>query len=130
EVTQITLDWLGANLDRLTLNDEERQPARINVNTAPRDVLLSLPQLTEDQPDAIIDYRTSASGPFDGVGELRTSRVVDDQTWRAIAERVTVRSNVFQITGVGVSRSGVVERLIAVVDRGQDPMRVLYWYQG
>ena len=130
EVTAIDLDWLGEHLDELTLSDDDRLPARINVNTASRDVLLTLPKMTEDAADAIIRYRGSDAGPFERVGDLRSSGSVNDELFKAIAEKVTVRSHVFRIDARGVSKSGVRQRLVVVIDRKDVPAKVLYWRQG
>ncbi len=126
-VSSITLDWLAENLDELTLTDDERLPAKVNVNTAPREVLLTLPQVTEDVAEQIISHRASDSGPFDTLGELRSSGVLNDRQFRAVAERLVVRSHVFQIDATGKSARGIRRRVVAAVDRGVAPMRVLYW---
>ena len=128
-VTAIDLDWLGNHLDRLTLSDDERQPARVNVNTASREVLMTLPGVTQVMAERIIAHRDSDAGPFTNVGELRTSGAVDDAVFRQMAERVTVRSQVFEIRAVGESSHGVRQEIVAVVDREASPARIVYWYQ-
>lgn len=129
QVTRIDLDWLGEHLDELTLSGEDRLPARINLNTAPRQVLMTLPGMTEQAAQSIIEFRSSPSGPFENVGQLRTQAGIDDALFRQIAERVAVRSSVFEVTSIGWTQRGVRRRLVAVVDRQASPVRVLYWYE-
>lgn len=129
-VQSIDLEWIGEHLDDLTLEDDERLPAKVNINTAPREVLLTLQQLDDDEADAILRHRESDAGPFDTVGELREAGGLDDGTFRAVAEKVVVRSHVFQVDATGTTARGLRRRVIAVVDRGASPMKVLYWHEG
>ena len=129
KVQQITLKWLAAHLDELTLTDDERLPGRINVNTAPREVLLALPAMTPKAADATIQARAGGMGPFDGVGELLSRKTVSDDLFKAIAEQLTVRSNVLEVRSVGVTDWGIRQEIVAVIDRGTQPITVRYWYQ-
>ncbi|NLF30524.1 MAG: hypothetical protein GX591_06515 [Planctomycetes bacterium] len=128
-VTEITLAWLAANLDALTLTDDERLPARVNVNTASGAVLASLPQINAETAASILRRRASGSGPVLAVGELLTGRVLSEDQFKAVAEKVTVRSNVFEIRSTGVTRWGIRQSIVAIADRGTTPMSILYWYQ-
>jgi DNA uptake protein ComE-like DNA-binding protein len=129
KVSEITLEWLAGHLDELTLSDDERLPGRININTASRAVLMTLPQMTADAADTIVNYRVSAQGPFRSVGELLLSRTLDAKQFTAVAELVTVRSNVFTIESRGRTPWGISERITAIVDRRAQPIKVLYWHQ-
>ncbi len=128
-LTEITLTWLAENLDVLTLSDDDRLPARVNVNTAPAVVLAALPEMTDQTVGALIRRRASGAGPFTSVGELLAARVLTESQFKAVAEKVTVRSNVFEIRSSGLTRWGIRQSIVAVVDRGTTPMSVLYWYQ-
>ncbi|KPK82646.1 MAG: hypothetical protein AMJ81_09660 [Phycisphaerae bacterium SM23_33] len=129
KVNEITLKWLAEHLDEITVSDEKRLPGRINVNTAGREVLLTLPEMTKDTAEAIMARRAAAAGPFRGVGELFTSNTVSESQFRALAERVTVRSNVFEIRSSARTDWGIRQSIVAIVDRGAQPMAILYWYQ-
>lgn len=129
KLEQITLKWLAAHLDELTLTDDDRLPGRINVNTAPREVLLALPAMTTKAADAIIRARTGGMGPFDGVGELLSRKTVSDDLFKAIAEQLTVRSSVLEVRSAGVTDWGIRQEIVAVIDRGTQPLTVRYWYQ-
>jgi len=130
KVNKITLDWLADHLDELTVSDEPRLPGRINVNTAAREVLLTLPRMTEEIAESIINRRESADGAIESVGDLFRNGMVKEDVFKALAESATVRSNVFEIRSSAVTSSGVRKTIVAVVDRGSEPMTVLYWYQG
>jgi len=129
KVKKITLEWLADHLDELTLTDDERLVGRINVNTAPREVLLTLPKMTAMTAEAILRRQSGGEGPFDSVGELLTGKTVTEDQFKAFAERVTVRASVFEIRSRGVTKWGICSRIVAVVDRATQPMSIIYWYQ-
>lgn len=128
-VGEVTLRWLADYIDEMTLTDDKRLVGRININTAPREVLMTLPGMTAVTAQAIMRRRTGGQFPFAGVGELLTSETVTDEQFKGLAERVTVRSSVFEIRSTGVTTWGVRQTIVAVVDRGSTPMKILYWYQ-
>jgi general secretion pathway protein K len=130
KVTEFNLEWLADHVDRLTLSDKDRLPGCVNINTASRQVLLCLPQMTEAAADAIVSFRQSREGPFEEVGWLMRVEGIDEELFKAIFEKVTVRSQVFRIDSEGVSTDGVRHRIIAVVDRGVTPAAIVYWQQG
>jgi len=113
----------------MTLSDDKRLPGRININTAPQEVLMTLPSMTAATAQAIMQRRTGGLLPFASVGELLTGETVTDEQFKAIAELVTVRSSVFEIRSTGTTTWGVRKTIVAVVDRGATPMQILYWYQ-
>jgi len=129
KVNQIDLKWLAANLDRITLTDQDRLPGRINVNTASPAVLGSLPKMDRKAVDAICRRQNAGEGPFTSVGELLTAGVLTDEQFKALAERVGVRGSVFEIRSSGMTRWGVRRQIVAVVDRAAEPVTILYWHQ-
>ena len=128
QVSQITLEWLANNLDKFTTQDEDQLPARININTAPRHVLLTLPGVTAEAADSIVAFRDSSKGPFESLGDLITGNIVDEGVFRQIGELITVRSNVFQATSVGTAASGIRCTITAIIDREASPP-ILYWHE-
>jgi type II secretory pathway component PulK len=129
KTNKFTLKWLAEHLDELTLSDEERLPGKINVNTASARVLMALPEMTRQTAQTIVNYRASERGAFYSVGELLFSQTVTEKQFKAMAEKVTVRSNVFEIRSRGRTPWGVEQTIVAVVDRTTDPISILYWYQ-
>jgi hypothetical protein len=53
-------DYLPTLLDNVTVNSEATIPGRININQAPRPLLLGIPGMTEELVDLIIESRVSA----------------------------------------------------------------------
>lgn len=138
KVKKITVQWLADNLDELTLTDDERLPGRININTASKSVLMALPRMTTATAETIVQRQAFGKGPFMSVGELFTDKVVTEDQFKAFAEQLTVRSAVFEIRSTGLAAtgtageltgSGIRRDIIAIVDRGTDPVNILYWYQ-
>ena len=129
KVSRITLTWLATHWDRLTVSDDRWQVGRINVNTAPRIVLRSLPGLDDAAVDAIATHRHSARGPLGSVGELYTAGTLNETQFKAVAALLSVRSNVFQITGRGRAPGGITRAITAIVDRNPDRPRIVYWHQ-
>ena len=129
KVKEITVKWLADNLDELTLTDDERLPGRINVNTASSQVLMTLPKMTPATAETIILRQTSGLGPLSSVGQLFTDKTISEEQFKACAERLTVRSNVFEIRSSGLTTWGIRREIVAIIDRGSDPVNILYWYQ-
>jgi len=128
-VSQITIEWIAAHAEQISLKDDQRLPGKININTASRDVLMTLPGMTGDIADRIIASRSSSGGVFKTLGDVLDRHVIDPQIFQRMLDRLTVRSDVFSVESVGVSGSGLERRIFAVIDRGQAPMKIIYWYQ-
>ena len=125
---------------------EYRIPGLINVNTAPIEVLESLPNgsggtLSNAIATAI---EGDADKPFTDIGDLvndvaevtNTSgadKWDEEETLRSISNLITVRSNVFtvyitaQVTDEGETSVFAEKRILAIVDRSVDPIRVRYF---
>jgi DNA uptake protein ComE-like DNA-binding protein len=129
KVNEITLKWVAENWDKLTLTDDERLEGKINVNTASGEVLEALPKLTSTEVEAILRRQIGGKGPFASVGELLLDEILTEEQFKAVAEKLTVRSSVFEVRSTAVTTHGIRREIIAVVDRSTDPMTVLYWYQ-
>ena len=129
ELTELTITWLAQNWERVTLSGEERLPGKLNLNTASRAALESVPRIDDEQVQGILDRRTSG-GDFLGVGELLTSGIVNDRDFERLAEFFTVSSNVFAINSIGRTPRGTTVSIDAVVDRGDTTPVVLRWEVG
>ncbi|OHC01324.1 MAG: hypothetical protein A3H23_03570 [Planctomycetes bacterium RIFCSPLOWO2_12_FULL_40_19] len=119
---------------------EYRIPGLINVNTAPVEVLESLPNITNAIATAI---EGSGSKPFTSIGHLvdvvteitgTTGTKWDkEKRFRSISNLITTRSNVFtvyvtaQITDEAISNVFAEKRIMAIVDRSVDPIKVRYF---
>ena len=117
------------HLDHIRLDPQLIRLGPINVNTAPREVLLALPEMTEALALRIIAGRpygdTGKKGR--GIGDLLIEDVLGtDETsklavFRRLAHLFTTRSNVFEIQSIGQSmeedRVGATQRILTVVQR-------------
>lgn len=126
------LDWKTFRriADRITVTEDRIIPGRININTAGREVLMTLPEIDAPLADAIVAKRTTADYPqgFTSVAEIMYVPGMTLQTFKQIAELITVRSNVFTIRSCGqAERSGIRHYIEAVVARTRSDLTVLYW---
>ncbi len=121
---------------------EYRIPGLINVNTAPADVLKSLPVV--GTLTAATDI-ANGTKPYDSIRDLLVSiaGITDtsatnnkwnrEKRFRAISNLITTRSNVFtvyvtaQITDELMSKVFAEKRILAIVDRSVDPIKVRYF---
>jgi len=115
-------------LDRLTVNPTPALTGRINVNSASREVLLTLEELTEEQVDAIVAARQSLDADaMSTPAWLVAQGVLDLYTFRRIVDKITNKSSVYHVEAVGYAdHLGVIKRIGTVFEmRGPIP-QVLY----
>ncbi len=120
--------------DRITISGEDKIPGKININTAPLEVLAALLGL-EDQArqiaQSIVADRSSLLYGFTSIADLLNQESMTVQRFKAIADLVTVRSDVYTIECLAAAAvSGASFRTECVADRSASPCVVLYWYQG
>jgi general secretion pathway protein K len=116
-------------VDNLTLKEEEILPGRININTAPLEVLNTLPGLDSDLAEAVIRRREALAG-YTSIGQLLSINGITKEKFAGFEDFITVRSSVFRIQSYGQAASGLARATIeCVVDRGRDVPRVLYWLE-
>lgn len=126
QIDELTLDWLASTWEYLTIEKDERLPAKVNVNTASREVLETVPGMRSEMAEAIVSTRAS-QGQFTGVGGLYSTNALTERQFRRVAEFLTVRSNVFRIVSEGRTPSGSTYTLAVIVDRGGDEPVILDW---
>ncbi len=117
------------HLDALSLDPRLVRVGLLNVNTAARDVLLTLPEMTDPLADRIIAGRPYGDRQEKGygVGDLLLGETLgtDEEerlaVFRRLAHLCTTRSEVFHITGVGQQIDGATvqasQRIVTVVQR-------------
>jgi hypothetical protein len=121
----------------------------VNVNTAPVEVLMTLPQMTEEVAQAIVDYRATtpflsrgailripAAGGNSSGGTGRNTPgqfAVSTALFNQIIEKVTVVSDSFTVRVLGVGQSvsaatgtpsDIAVHLTAVLDRSTGRCRI------
>jgi len=120
--------------DQITISGEQKIPGRINVNTAPLEVLVTLfgrNDQGEPLAQAILADRAGLMYGFTSVGDLLNQQSMSVERFKSIADLITVRSDVFTIQCLATADvSGANFRTECVVDRSASPCTILYWYQG
>jgi len=105
-------------------------PARINVNTASKEVLLTLPGLTPEQVDEIITARQSVlSDPTAPIAQsaiwLMTDAKVPAATMKTLEKLITGRSQVYRLQSVGYFENGLSSRIEAIIDTNAGRPRII-----
>jgi DNA uptake protein ComE-like DNA-binding protein len=128
--------------DKFTMVDADTIPGLVNINTAPRQVLLCLPGITEEIAVKIIDARSVPGADLSSLGWL--TDVVTPAQLQQFANFITVHSYQYRIHAIGrvgtpyrrlaspdgdlQERPGAMKRMLAVYDRLAKPgPRLVYW---
>jgi len=130
----ISTRWLEA-LNAFSLSDAEYSEGRININQAPREVLLGIPGMTAEVADAIAARKLiGADGSLQtGMAEVQSSTawlftegLVDQQTLVAMDKFMTARGSVYRVQAIGhFDGGGAVARVEAVIDATKIPPAVI-----
>lgn len=128
----LTLEHLPILMDRTTVRSQEqmqRVEGLININTAAPEVLRLLTPLTGEQVASIVDLRTQLDGEtLATTAWLVTEGVLDMDTYRQIAPKVTARGQQFRVEVLGYAdHMGMVTRLEAVIDMVGPLAQVIYY---
>jgi type II secretory pathway component PulK len=112
--------------DQLTTSSAQTLPGLVNVNTAPKEVLMCLPGLEESDVEDMLSYRSANSDLLTSIAWV--TQVLDRDKAVGIGSYITVRSFQYSADIVCLSGNGrAYKRYKAVVDmRGTSP-RVVYW---
>ncbi len=123
--------------EKISINDVNRVVGKININTAPRYVLLGLladVNNAEQYADNIISYRDNLPDGIKSIGELVSVLSMDTASFKQIADVITVRSYVFGVRSFATTERGNLTtaqlQTEEVIDRSSRPNRILYRYQG
>jgi len=109
--------------DRLTWTDQKMLTGLINVNTAPREVLLTLPGLQESDADALIAQRQRSD--LTSIGWVAEALTTDKAA--LIGATITNRSYWYSADIVAVSGDGRgFKRVRIVVDARNTPAKIVY----
>lgn len=122
----ITREKLMKVADKMTIGDEKRIPGRINILTAPKEVLAGLPGMNDSRADAVINLR-GGDAEFRSIAEILSLNEIPDETFVALAPWITVRSFQFRVDSVGRSADRpVFRRYWGVYDRAPETPRYVY----
>lgn len=134
-------DHLAKMLDKITTKSDTERPGRINVNTASKAVLLTLPGLVASDIDEIMNKQpgTDPSRAADPIYQtpawLYTEANIALSKLSGLEQFITARTQVYRIQAIGYfEKSGPVARIEAVVDISRDPVdltifrpRIIYY---
>jgi len=112
----------GNVLDYLTTSTAPRIAGKINLNTASEAVLMTLPNMTQDLAQGIVNYQSTGFTKLSDL--LQVSGFSDANNLRQFAGYFTVRSSVFLVRVVGEANGSTIA-LEAVVDTSSGTPRVI-----
>lgn len=105
DVEGMTPEKFRKVVDRVTvLGNATDLPGVVNVNTAPKQVLVCLPNIKEDFVDALLSYRTTEGVDLSNIGWVLEVSYDDGQKrqqLKEIANFISVRSYQFMVHAVG-----------------------------
>jgi len=120
--------------DKITVSGEQQIPGKVNINTAPKEVLAALLGGTDQAnqlAENIVSQRSTLLYGFQTIGELLNVSSMTLERFKSIANLITVRSDVFTVRCYATADvSEATLQTECVVDRGASPVTILYWYQG
>ncbi|MCR4412264.1 MAG: general secretion pathway protein GspK [Thermoguttaceae bacterium] len=124
--------YIATLMDNLTVQTAQVLPGRINVNQAPRAVLLGIPGMTEDIVDQIIAQRQPDPAQAEPHQKYETwllsEGIVDLQTMRALMPFVCGSGSVYRAQVVGYfDREGPDARIEAILDATKSRCRIVFW---
>jgi hypothetical protein len=121
-------------LDKTTTQQGSELAARVNINTAPREVLLALPGLEEADVDEIIAKRPQfVNGEAPDATHATVAWLLADGTLpvevlQGLERYITARTQVYRVQAVGYfDEGGPVARVEAVIDTNQGKPRIVYY---
>jgi type II secretory pathway component PulK len=122
--------------ENMTVLNDEFIDGRININMAPREALLAMPDMTESIADAILLARPpiEAGGMSEAMMANRISPIwllteglVDLPTFKRLGPWLTTGGDVYSFQTVGhFDEGGPTTRLEAMIDGTQTPPRVIF----
>jgi type II secretory pathway component PulK len=127
QVQGLTRANLQSLLDKIAIDDEPVRRNVVNVNTAPSEVLATLPGMTRRLLDAIVNRRQSGRY-FQTLGDLLLLEEVDAQALRSLLPVLTTKTSTY-IVRVKVRFVGQLSMsaFMAVVEMTEKGPRILQW---
>lgn len=124
--------FMPALMDYTAVNASTVIPGRINVNQAPKAILLGIPTMTPELAEQIISQRTpSPTGDQPGRRHetwLLTEGLVTLDQMKQIFPFVTGGGNAYRVQAVGYFEDrGPAARIEAVLQSGAGEARLVYW---
>lgn len=124
--------YLGPLTDAVTTNQAKTIQGRININSAPEEVLLAIPGMTSEIVDQIVSRRQQAAGSTESGNQnetwLLSEGIVKLDQMKSLLPYVTTGGDVYRCQVVGFfDKDGPAVRIEAVLDATRAPAGVLFW---
>jgi hypothetical protein len=125
-------ETLAVVMDRLTtggikVGGQDILPGRVNINVAPKGVLLALPGMTEASAGQVLEARRSDGGGRDNIAWLYTQNILTAEVFKQLAPYLTARSYQFRVRSFGYSMaSGRFCVMEALIDTASGTPRIAY----
>lgn len=122
--------------DKITVGGGNQISGKVNINTAPGIVLEALlggDEKANQLAENIENYRSTLLNGMESIADMLNVPSMDVDSFKKIANQITVRSNVFTVRSFATSERGLRGaklQIEAVVDRAASPYQILYFYQG
>jgi len=111
--------------DKLTTDNERKRVGRVNISTAPAEVLLCLPGLEQSDVDAILVKRGDSENNTNSI--LWVTKVLSIEKAVGIGSYITTKSYQYGADIVAVSGDGrAFRRYYVVIDNADSKARVIY----
>lgn len=134
----VNIDDMKVLSDKVATSNEQVVAGKININTAPAEILQLLPGMDETKVQAIVAYRETDTesdqnqqgGPFENIGQLLNVEGIDENTFRQIVGLVTYRAHAFTVKSEGVAKDNkTIASCTAIIDRTGDAIQIKLWKQ-
>ncbi len=121
---------------KLTVLNDEFIDGRININQAPREILLVMPDMTETIADKILEVRPPVEAGSTSQAMMATrispvwllaEGVVDVPTFKRLGPWLTTGGDVYSFQSLGhFDQGGPTTRLEAIIDATKSPPRIVF----
>lgn len=123
--TGLTVEEFAAIADEITTGNQENLTGLININTAPKEVLLTLPGLEEADVSAMMAMRSVDETDLNSIAWV--AKALTREKAVGIGAHITARSFQFSADIVSISGDGrAFRRCRIVVDARQSPPQIIY----
>jgi len=120
--------------DSVAITSDETVAGLVNINTAPAEVLVCLPGMTDELVDGVLTLRRNQTDAFQSVADLLDAPKMTADIFKQVCPYITARSDVFRVRSFGVvgrpnspSRPEFVCGLDVVLERNGAACRIRYW---
>ena len=112
----------------MTTTDDKVLKGVVNINTAPYEILVCLPGITEAAAREIVRLQEEREEGFETVANLLDVEGMSVDLFKQICPHISARSDVFSVRSFGVIEKGDFYRCVeAVIDRTQEVAQIRYW---